>query len=181
MISPYAWAWRLGWAAAPLGRHRSNSAPHPKPAPISCARQRGGCRRRKAFAAGRACDAQQLFAGTRLTHHPPARGVEEQHPFAIGAHHPNSDCLLGPGYASNTGTGGLAQACRVETHLRPAGALHQLEGFASEHGPRFYGLPLNEGTVTLKRQPQTLPESLPFGDAVIKPLRAGETLNWTLT
>ena len=61
------------------------------------------------------------------------------------------------------------------------GALHQLEGFASEHGPRFYGLPLNEGTVTLKRQPQTLPESLPFGDAVIKPLRAGETLNWTLT
>ena len=62
-----------------------------------------------------------------------------------------------------------------------AGALHQLEGFASEFGPRFYGLPLNEGTVTLKRQPQTLPETLPFGDAVIKPLRGGETLNWTLT
>ena len=29
------------------------------------------------------------------------------------------------------------------------GALDRLEGFASEHGPRFYGLPLNEGTVTL--------------------------------
>ncbi len=60
-----------------------------------------------------------------------------------------------------------------------AGALHQLEGFASEHGPRFYGLPLNEGTVTLVRQPLTLPETLPFGDAVIKPLRAGETLAWS--
>ncbi len=61
-----------------------------------------------------------------------------------------------------------------------AGALHRLEGFASEHGPRFYGLPLNEGTVTLKRQPFTLPETLPFGDTVIKPLRGGETLAWSL-
>ena len=61
-----------------------------------------------------------------------------------------------------------------------AGALHRLEGFASLHGPAFYGLPLNEGTVTLRRQPWTLPETLPFGDALIKPLRAGETLNWRL-
>ncbi|MCM0607555.1 MAG: dihydroorotase [Ideonella sp. WA131b] len=61
-----------------------------------------------------------------------------------------------------------------------AGALHRLEGFASEHGPRFYGLPLNEGSVTLRRQPFTLPETLPFGDAVIKPLRGGETLAWSL-
>jgi dihydroorotase len=34
--------------------------------------------------------------------------------------------------------------------------------------------------VTLRREPRTLPETLPFGDAVIKPLRAGETLNWSL-
>jgi len=61
-----------------------------------------------------------------------------------------------------------------------AGALDRLEGFASEHGPRFYGLPLNEGTVTLERRPFTLPETLPFGDTVIKPLRAGETLAWSL-
>jgi dihydroorotase len=60
-----------------------------------------------------------------------------------------------------------------------AGALDRLEGFASEHGPRFYGLPLNEGTVTLERRPFTLPETLPFGDTVIKPLRAGETLVWS--
>ena len=61
-----------------------------------------------------------------------------------------------------------------------AGALDQLEGFASLHGPAFYGLPLNSGTVTLRREPWTLPESLPLGDATIKPLRAGETLNWRL-
>jgi dihydroorotase len=60
------------------------------------------------------------------------------------------------------------------------GKLEALDAFASEFGPRFYGLPLNEGTVTLHRQAWTLPETLPFGDAVIKPLRAGETLQWRL-
>ena len=61
-----------------------------------------------------------------------------------------------------------------------AGALDKLEGFASLHGPAFYGLPVNTGTVTLQRQAWVLPETLPFGDALIKPLRAGETLNWKL-
>ena len=61
-----------------------------------------------------------------------------------------------------------------------AGALDRLEGFASVHGARFYGLPRNTGTVTLKRETWALPETLPFGDATIKPLRAGETLNWKL-
>ena len=61
-----------------------------------------------------------------------------------------------------------------------AGALGKLEGFASLHGPAFYGLPVNEGSVTLRREPWVLPETLPFGDALIKPLRAGETLNWKL-
>jgi dihydroorotase len=60
------------------------------------------------------------------------------------------------------------------------GALDKLEAFASFHGPDFYGLPRNTGTVTLRRTPLTLPETLPFGDAVIKPLRGGETLNWSL-
>ena len=60
------------------------------------------------------------------------------------------------------------------------GAIDQLEAFASFNGPAFYGLPRNAGTVTLRRQPWTLPETLPFGDASIKPLRAGETLNWKL-
>ena len=61
-----------------------------------------------------------------------------------------------------------------------AGALPRLEAFASHFGPDFYGLPRNRGTVTLKREPWQLPEALPFGDATIKPLRAGETLQWRL-
>jgi len=61
-----------------------------------------------------------------------------------------------------------------------AGALDKLEGFASFHGPDFYGLPRNRGTVTLKREPWELPETVPFGDTVLKPLRGGETLNWKL-
>ena len=59
-----------------------------------------------------------------------------------------------------------------------AGALDKLEGFASHHGPAFYGLPRNTGTVTIKREPFTLPEAVPFGDAQLKPLRGGETLAW---
>ena len=58
------------------------------------------------------------------------------------------------------------------------GALDELEGFASFHGADFYGLPRNRGTVTLKREAWTLPESVPFGDAQLKPLRGGETLAW---
>ncbi|MET0384180.1 MAG: dihydroorotase [Burkholderiaceae bacterium] len=61
-----------------------------------------------------------------------------------------------------------------------AGAIDKLEGFASRHGPDFYGLPRNVGSLTLRRQPLALPESVPFGDAVLKPLRGGETLSWKL-
>jgi len=59
-----------------------------------------------------------------------------------------------------------------------AGALDKLEGFASFHGPAFYGLPRNSGTVTLRRETWTLPETVPFGETELKPLRGGETLAW---
>jgi dihydroorotase len=61
-----------------------------------------------------------------------------------------------------------------------AGALDKLEAFASVNGPAFYDLPRNAGTITLRRQPWTLPESVPFGDSLLKPLAAGETLDWRL-
>ena len=61
-----------------------------------------------------------------------------------------------------------------------AGALDRLEGFASFHGADFYSLQRNRGTVTLKREAWTLPEVVPFGDAVLKPLRGGEMLTWRL-
>ena len=61
-----------------------------------------------------------------------------------------------------------------------AGALDKLEGFASFHGPDFYNLPRNTGTITLRRESWTPPESFVFGEANLKPLRAGEALPWRL-
>jgi dihydroorotase len=61
-----------------------------------------------------------------------------------------------------------------------AGALDKLEGFASHYGADFYGLPRHKDTITLKREPWQLPESLAFGDTTLKPLCAGETLNWRM-
>ena len=61
-----------------------------------------------------------------------------------------------------------------------AGALDRFEAFASFNGPAFYGLPRNTGSVTLRRQAWTLPESLPFGETTLKPLRGGESIAWQL-
>lgn len=61
-----------------------------------------------------------------------------------------------------------------------AGALDKLEGFASFFGADFYGLPRNRGSITLKREPWTVPELLPFPEAGLVPLKAGEMLHWKL-
>jgi dihydroorotase len=61
-----------------------------------------------------------------------------------------------------------------------AGALDQLEAFASFNGPDFYNLPRNSGTITLRKESWTPPESFAFGDAELKPLRAGEALPWRM-
>jgi dihydroorotase len=57
-------------------------------------------------------------------------------------------------------------------------ALEKLEGFASEFGPRFYGLPLNEDHIILKRTGTPVPEKLAVADKDIVPFHAGETLAW---
>ncbi|MDO8317691.1 dihydroorotase [Rhodoferax sp.] len=59
-----------------------------------------------------------------------------------------------------------------------AGALDRLEAFASFNGADFYGLPRNTGTLTLRREAWTVPESFAFGEAELKPLGAGEALAW---
>jgi dihydroorotase len=61
-----------------------------------------------------------------------------------------------------------------------AGALHMLEAFASFNGADFYGLPRNQGTITLKKESWTPPESFAFGESQLKPLRSGESLAWRL-
>jgi dihydroorotase len=66
------------------------------------------------------------------------------------------------------------------TAFEEANALNKLEGFASEFGASFYGLPLNEERITLLRQEWLAPERLPFGAEELVPLRAGESIPWKL-
>ncbi len=61
-----------------------------------------------------------------------------------------------------------------------AGAMDKLEGFASFNGPAFYGLPRNNGTITLRREEWDIPADLPMGDTVVVPLNGGETIGWKL-
>jgi dihydroorotase len=58
------------------------------------------------------------------------------------------------------------------------GALHHFEAFASEHGPRFYGLPLNTSKIVLERTANPVPLTLSAAGAHIVPFHAGETLGW---
>ena len=66
------------------------------------------------------------------------------------------------------------------TAFDAAGALDKLEGFASLHGPAFYGLPVNERKVVLRRAPLTVPAGYPYinGDMLV-PLEAGSVLPWS--
>ncbi len=61
-----------------------------------------------------------------------------------------------------------------------AGALDKLEGFASFYGPDFYQLSRNTDTITLRKESWLVPESMPFADDVLVPLRAGQTVAWKL-
>jgi dihydroorotase len=78
-------------------------------------------------------------------------------------------------YTANAGIELYAEVFDAEA------ALDKLEGFASFHGPDFYGLPRNAGTITLKREAQAVPASLDYlpGDRLV-PLRAGESIAWRL-
>ncbi|MBN2972926.1 dihydroorotase [Roseomonas aeriglobus] len=60
------------------------------------------------------------------------------------------------------------------------GAIDRFEAFASENGPRFYGLPLNEGSVTLERVDLPVPPVFSAGESHVVPFRAGETLRWRM-
>ncbi len=59
-------------------------------------------------------------------------------------------------------------------------ALDRFEGFASEHGARFHGLSLNEGTVTLVREPTVVPERIAADGIAVVPYHAGTTLPWRI-
>jgi dihydroorotase len=60
------------------------------------------------------------------------------------------------------------------------GALDKLEAFASFHGPDFYQLPRNTGTITLNKTTWRIPDEVPFTESGLVPLRAGEELTWKM-
>jgi dihydroorotase len=115
---------------------------------------------RQALVAAATSGSAKFFLGTDSAPH--AAAMKEQSVCGAG-------CFTAP----------LALELYAEA-FESVGALDKLEAFASFHGADFYGLPRNSGQVTLKREPWAVPETLPFGDAQIKPLRGGETLNWRL-
>lgn len=100
----------------------------------------------------------RFFLGTDSAPH--ARGVKEN---ACGC----AGCYTG-----------LHAMALYATAFESIGKLASLEGFASHHGPDFYGLPRNTGTLTLVREANEIPDELPFDKTTLVPLAAGETLQW---
>ena len=91
-------------------------------------------------------------------------------PHAIGAK--ESACGCAGSYTAHAAIELYAEA------FEAAGALDKLEGFASVHGPDFYGLPRNTDTITLVKESWDVPESYPFGESVVVPIRAGAQISW---
>ncbi len=100
----------------------------------------------------------RFFLGTDSAPHP--RGAKEQ------------DCGCAGCYTARHALALYATA------FESVGRLDRLEAFASLHGPAFYGLAPNAGTLTLERVADPIPRNLPLGDDVVVPLAAGESLPW---
>jgi dihydroorotase len=115
-------------------------------------------RHREALIAAATSGSERFFLGTDSAPHP--RGAKE------------SDC----------GCAGIYSApAAIELYAEvfdKAGALDKLEGFASVHGPAFYGLPANEERIRLERSEWTLDNELAAGGETIVPLRAGGAVTW---
>ena len=85
---------------------------------------------------------------------------------------------------SSCGCAGIFNApFALESYLQvfeDEGALDRFEGFASLHGPAFYGLPVNEASVTLVREDHVVPATIDAAGTSVVPFHAGETLRWRL-
>ncbi|MBL8535346.1 MAG: dihydroorotase, partial [Betaproteobacteria bacterium] len=90
-------------------------------------------------------------------------------------HTKENDCGCAGVYTAHAGIELYAEA------FDAAGALARLEGFASVHGPAFYGLPRNDGAITLRRQAWDVPVEFPYGEHRLVGLRAGGRIGWALS
>lgn len=86
------------------------------------------------------------------------------------------------GKESSCGCAGIYSAhAAIELYaeaFEAANALDKLEGFASFHGPDFYGLPRNTDHITIVKQSWDVPETLDFSDSVLVPMRACKQIHW---
>lgn len=115
---------------------------------------------RQALVAAVTADAPDFFLGTDSAPH--GREAKE------------SACGCAGIYSAHAGIEFYAEV------FDEAGVLDRLEDFASRRGPAFYGLPVNEGTITLEKKALPVPESIPFGTDVLVPLRAGGEVAWRI-
>ena len=111
---------------------------------------------RKAATSGEAC----FFIGTDTAPHP--RGAKER------------DCCSAGVFAGATALQTYVQVFDEEN------ALDRFEAFASLNGARFYGLPVNEGTITLERRPGKMPAAVAAGADDVVVFRGGEDLPWSI-
>jgi dihydroorotase len=108
-------------------------------------------------------------------------GISDSGKFFLGtdsAPHPKSakeaSCGCAGMYTAHAAIELYAEA------FEEAGALDKLENFASVYGSDFYGLPRNTDKITLRKESWLVPDSIPFADDVLVPLRAGQTIAWRL-
>ena len=136
-----------------------------------------------------------LFAGGIRPHHyclPILKREEDRQALIGAAVSGNSRFFLGTDSAPHArdtkeaacGCAGIYTAhAGIELYAEifdAAGALDRLEGFASIHGPDFYGLPRNQERIALVKQTWSVPQELPFHEDTLVPFRAGGTLTWRI-
>jgi len=115
---------------------------------------------RQALVAAATSGCDRIFLGT------------DSAPHAIG--NKETCCGCAGVYSSHAAIELYAEA------FEQAGALDKLEAFACRNGANFYGLMPSSRTVTLRKEEWKVPDSLPFGESVVVPFRAGSTLSWRL-
>jgi len=136
-----------------------------------------------------------LFAGGLRPHHfclPVLKAEEHRQAIVVAATSGHPRFFLGTDSApharkdkeSGCGCAGIYSAHNAlglyAEVFETAGHLGRLENFASRFGADFYGIPGNSGKITLEKKDWTVPETLPFGNEVVVPLRAGGTCRWQL-
>ena len=115
-------------------------------------------RHRRALVKAATSGNERFFLGTDSAPHP--------------KHAKESDCGCAGVYSAPAAIELYAEV------FEAAGALDQLEAFASLNGPAFYGLAPNEDTIELERTPWLMDRELTAGDDRIVPLCAGSEIAW---